>query len=138
MQAPSQYPRPLGHTRLLAPCPQEQGGLPPGVRAWSSSPRCARCACRCLPPAYLATDAFHPDEGGITLHDPARGGQFARPLRSPREAPASCQRSTTFHAFARMLLDRGASPGGGVLSEASVDLMTSVLFAIYDWHVRIR
>lgn len=74
-----------------------------------------------LPRAYL------PDEkaGGLKLEDEAAGGIFSEPPALESGAGGLVATVDDFHAFARMLLDRGAIAGGRILAESTVEAMTS-------------
>jgi CubicO group peptidase (beta-lactamase class C family) len=73
---------------------------------------------------YFAANPFNPDEGGFVLHDPARDGQWSRPPAFPSGGAGLVSTADDFHAFARMLLAGGTSPGGRILSSESVRMMT--------------
>jgi CubicO group peptidase (beta-lactamase class C family) len=78
-----------------------------------------------LADAYFAVNPFEPDDGGYTLHDPARGGAWSRPPAFPSGGAGLASTVDDFLAFARMLLAGGAAPGGRVLSSESVRAMTT-------------
>lgn len=75
--------------------------------------------------AYFAANPFRPDEGGLVLSDPVQGSQWGNPPAFPSGGAGLVSTVDDYHAFARMLLARGTSPGGRLLSEASAYLMTS-------------
>ena len=60
------------------------------------------------------------DDGALREWEPACGGSYAGPAIFPSELVSTAD---DYLAFARMLLDGGAGPGGRVLSAASVRLM---------------
>jgi CubicO group peptidase (beta-lactamase class C family) len=78
-----------------------------------------------LATSYIARDGFRPDAGGFDLYDPARGGQWSRPPAFPSGAAGLVSTADDFLAFAQMLLGRGAVGRIRILSEASVEAMTT-------------
>lgn len=75
-------------------------------------------------PSYFAANPFQPDEGGVVLHDPVEG-QWSKPPAFPSGGAGLVSTVDDFHAFARMLLAQGRSNAERILSESSVQLMTS-------------
>ncbi|MEV0616766.1 serine hydrolase domain-containing protein [Nonomuraea sp. NPDC050404] len=74
-----------------------------------------------LPTSY----AHDPATGGLVVWDEAAAGKYSRPPKFPAGGDGLVSTVDDYHAFFRMLLDKGACPGGGrVLSRASVELMT--------------
>ena len=78
-----------------------------------------------LATSYMARDPFHPDAGGFDVYDPVRGGQWSRPPAFPSGGAGLVSTADDFLAFAQMLLGRGAVGRTRILSEASVQAMTT-------------
>ncbi len=77
-----------------------------------------------LPPAYFARNPFHPDEGGLDVFDGV-DGQWGRPPAFPSGAGGLVSTADDYLAFANMLLGGGAVGQVRILSEASVEAMTT-------------
>jgi len=78
-----------------------------------------------LATSYIAKDPFNPDVGGFELYDPVRGGQWSRRPAFPSGAAGLVSTADDFLAFGRMMLGKGALDGTRILSEASVERMTT-------------
>jgi CubicO group peptidase (beta-lactamase class C family) len=73
---------------------------------------------------YFAANPFNPELGGVVLND-AIDGQWSKPPAFPSGGAGLVSTVDDFLAFARMLLAGGTSGKGRILSERSVQLMTS-------------
>jgi CubicO group peptidase (beta-lactamase class C family) len=73
---------------------------------------------------YFAANPFNPDVGGVVLNDPI-DGQWSKPPAFPSGGAGLVSTVDDYLAFARMLLAGGASANGRILSEQSVQMMTS-------------
>jgi CubicO group peptidase (beta-lactamase class C family) len=105
--------RPLGDflaERVFAPLGMRDSGF------WVPAEKIGR-----LPTAYA------PDErsGQLKVQDDAAGGLFSRPPDLESGAGGLVATADDFLAFARMLLEHGAAPGGRILTRPTVEAMTS-------------
>lgn len=73
-----------------------------------------------LPPQYV----FDHGAGLLRVDDGVTAGRFAKPPVFESGAAGLVSTASDLCAFYQMLLDGGKGPGGRVLSQASVDLMT--------------
>jgi CubicO group peptidase (beta-lactamase class C family) len=73
--------------------------------------------------ARLAT-SYATTEHGLSLFDPAEGGEWTRPPRFPAGGAGLVSTADDFHVFARLLLGGGTFRGVRVLSPESVRAMT--------------
>jgi CubicO group peptidase (beta-lactamase class C family) len=73
-----------------------------------------------LPTSY----AHHPENGELVVWDEAAGGKYSRPPLFPAGGDGLVSTVDDYHAFFRMLLNKGTFGGARVLSRASVELMT--------------
>jgi CubicO group peptidase (beta-lactamase class C family) len=73
---------------------------------------------------YFAANPFNPDVGGVVLNDPV-DGQWSKPPAFPSGGAGLVSTLDDYLAFARTLLAGGTAATGRVLSERSVQLMTS-------------
>ncbi|NUT91723.1 MAG: beta-lactamase family protein, partial [Saccharothrix sp.] len=74
----------------------------------------------------LATSYAHdPATGELTVWDEAAGGKHSKPPVFAAGGDGLVSTVDDFHAFYRMLLDKGVHRGERVLSRASVELMTT-------------
>lgn len=67
----------------------------------------------------------NPATGKVELYDSANSGQWSRPPEFPSGAAGLVSTADDFFAFARMLAQGGMHRGKRILSEDSVELMTS-------------
>ncbi|MGW4956340.1 serine hydrolase domain-containing protein [Nonomuraea sp. NPDC004186] len=74
-----------------------------------------------LPTSY----AHNPENGEPVVWDEAAGGKYSRPPLFQAGGDGLVSTVDDYHAFFRMLLDKGAFGGARVLSRASVELMTT-------------
>ncbi|WP_431932603.1 serine hydrolase domain-containing protein [Nonomuraea jabiensis] len=73
-----------------------------------------------LPTSY----AHNPENGELVVWDEAAGGKYSRPPLFPAGGDGLVSTVDDYHAFFRMLLNRGTFGGARILSRASVELMT--------------
>ncbi|MFG3616459.1 serine hydrolase domain-containing protein [Nocardia sp. NPDC047654] len=73
-----------------------------------------------LPTSY----AHDPETGAPVVWDEARGGKYSRPPEFQAGGDGMVSTVDDYHAFYRMLLNKGSLGGERVLSRASVELMT--------------
>lgn len=75
----------------------------------------------------LPTTYFRNPESGefIVFDPPGKDSRFSQPPGFPSAAGGLVSTADDYLAFARMMLNRGAYPGGRILSERSVALMTT-------------
>ncbi|MBE1587909.1 serine hydrolase domain-containing protein [Nonomuraea angiospora] len=74
-----------------------------------------------LPTGY----AHNPDNGELVVWDEAAGGKYSRPPLFQAAGDGLVSTVDDYHAFFRMLLNKGAFGGARILSRASVELMTT-------------
>ncbi|MFG2337554.1 serine hydrolase domain-containing protein [Streptomyces yangpuensis] len=74
-----------------------------------------------LPPSY----APNPQTGEFTVWDEAKGGQYSAPVAFQAGGGGLVSTVDDYHAYFRMLLDRGTHGGERILSRPAVELMTT-------------
>ncbi|MFF5209450.1 serine hydrolase domain-containing protein [Streptosporangium sp. NPDC000396] len=74
-----------------------------------------------LPTSY----AHDPETGGLIVWDEASGGKYSRPPVFEAGGDGLVSTADDYHAFYRMLLNKGTHGGERILSRASVELMTT-------------
>ncbi|GAA2644877.1 serine hydrolase domain-containing protein [Nonomuraea recticatena] len=74
-----------------------------------------------LPTSY----AHDPQTGGLVVWDEAAGGKYSSPPVFERGGDGLVSTVDDYHAFYRMLLNKGVHRGERILSRASVELMTT-------------
>lgn len=100
----------LFRTRIFEPLGMEETGF------WMPAERTARL------PSYYVAD---PQTGRLELRAESPPSEWARPPAFPAGSAGLVSTVDDFLRFARLLLDKGAYQGGRLLSERSVELMTS-------------
>ncbi|MFJ3977921.1 serine hydrolase domain-containing protein [Streptomyces sp. NPDC090021] len=74
-----------------------------------------------LPPSY----APNPQTGEFTVWDEAKGGQYSAPVAFQAGGGGLVSTVDDYHAYFRMLLERGTHGGERILSRPAVELMTT-------------
>ena len=74
---------------------------------------------------FTSAYSADPETGALTLNDAPGDGAWSRPPAFPSAAGGLVSTLDDYHAFARMLLNRGTHEGTRLLSRPAVALMTS-------------
>jgi CubicO group peptidase (beta-lactamase class C family) len=75
--------------------------------------------------SYIARNPGVPDGSGLDLYDGVEDSQWAKPPAFPSGGGGLVSTADDYLSFGKMLLSRGKLGGEQILSEASVDAMTS-------------